>query len=93
MTLTITDFVTDGEVFCMAIAALAERLNVLQRGCLTGHMFAANPARHHAVKLTGYRFVDLVSGVAQSAHNNACCISAASALSPFARLGLAWLDE
>ena len=77
----------------MAIAALAERLNVLQRGCLTGHMFAANPARHHAVKLTGYRFVDLVSGVAQSAHNNACNISAASALSPFARLGLAWLDE
>ena len=80
MTLTITDFVADGEVFCMAVAALAERLNVLQRGGLARHMFAANPARHHAVELTGYRLVDLVAGVAQSAHDDAAFIPVPTAL-------------
>ena len=82
MTLTITDFVADGEVFCMAVAALAERLNVLQRGGFARHMFAANPARHRAVQLTGNRLVDLVAGMAQSAHNYAVFISVATAFPP-----------
>ena len=76
MTLAIANPVADGEVFCMAVAALAERLNVLQRGGLARHMFAANPARHHAVALTGYRLVDLVAGVAQSAHDDAAFVPA-----------------
>jgi hypothetical protein len=68
MTLTIADLVTDGEVVCVAVAALAQRLNVLQRGGFARHMFAADPARHGAVKLAGDRLVDLVAGKAQSAH-------------------------
>jgi len=81
MTLTITDFVTDSEVFCVAIAAMAERLNVLKRGGIARHMFAANPARHHTMQLTGYRLVDLVAGMAQSAHNIADSVLAAAAVS------------
>ena len=66
----------------MAVAALAERLNMLQRGGFARHVFAANPARHHTVQLTGNRLVDLVPGMAQFAHNNARSISVAAALSP-----------
>ena len=76
MALTIADPVADGEVFCMAVAALAERLNVLQRGGFARHMFAANPARHHTMQLTGDRLVDLVAGMAQSAHDDAAFIPA-----------------
>ena len=83
MTLTIADFMADGEVFCMAVAALAERLNVLQRGGLRRHMFAANPARHRAVELTGYRPVNLVAGMAQSAHDDAGSVSVTTASPPY----------
>ena len=93
MTLTIADPVADGEVFCMAVATQAERLNMLQRGGLRRHMFAANPARHHTMQLTGYRLVDLVAGMAQSAHNYAGSNSVAANLARLARLGLAMLDE
>ena len=93
MPLAIAYLVADRKVFCMAVAALAERLNVLQRGGLRRHMFAANPARHHTMQLTGYRLVDLVAGMAQSAHNYVGSISVATVLSPLARLGIAWLDE
>ncbi len=93
MALTIAYFVTDGEVFGMAVAAVAERLNVLQRGGFARHVFSANPARHHTMQLTGYRLVDLVAGMAQSAHNYVGSISVATVLSPLARLGIAWLDE
>ena len=94
MTLTIADFVTDGEVFCMAVAAVAERLNVLQRGGFARHVFAANPARHHTMQLTGYRLVDFVAGMAQSAHNIAGSVSAAAAvLSPLTGLGVGRLNE
>ena len=74
MTLAIANPVADGEVFCMAVAALAERLNVLQRRGVRRDVFAANPARHGAVELTGDRLVDLVAGMAQSAHDNAAFI-------------------
>ena len=93
MALTIADPVADGEVFCMAVAALAERLNMLQRGGVRRHVFATNPARHHTMQLTGDHLIDLVAGMAQSAHNNAGSISAAAALPALGRLGLAWLDE
>jgi hypothetical protein len=66
--LTIADFVTNRKVVCVAVAALAERLNVLKRGGFARHVFAAYPARHGAVKLTRNRLVDLVAGKAQSAH-------------------------
>ena len=71
MTLTIADLVTDGQIFCVAVAALAERLNMLQCGGLARHVLAANPARHRAMQLTGDRLVDLVAGMAQSAHGSA----------------------
>ena len=86
MPLPIADPVADREVFCMAVTALAERLNVLQRGGLRRHVFAANPARHHTMQLTGYRLVDLVAGVAQSAHNNSAFNLVAANLSLLARL-------
>ena len=81
MTLTIAHRMADGEVFCMAVAALAERLNVLQRGGVRRHMFAANPARHGAMQLTRDRLVDLVAGMAQSAHDNAGTVLARTDLS------------
>ena len=103
MPLTIADLVADREVFCMAVTALAERLNVLQRGGLRRHMFAANPARHRAVQLTCNRLVDLVAGMAQSAHDDAASVSVTTAsppyrpvtarLLPLALLGIAMLDE
>ena len=103
MTLTIADFVADREVFCMAVTALAERLNVLQRGGLRRHVFAANPARHRSVQLTGNRLVDFVAGMAQSAHDDAASVSVTTASPPsrpvtarlllLALLGLAMLDE
>ena len=89
MALTIAHLMTDGEVFCMAVAALAERLNMLQRGGFVRHVFAANPARHRSVQLTGDRLVDLVAGVAQSAHKNSAFNSVAANLSLLARLRLA----
>ena len=105
MPLAIAYLVADRKVFCMAVAALAERLNVLQRGGLRRHMFAANPARHHTVQLTGNHLVDLVAGMAQSAHSRARSVSVAVTLAPLAwlawlarlarlaRLGIAWLDK
>ena len=103
MALTIAHRMTDGEVFGMAVAALAERLNVLQRGGLRRHVFAANPARHRSVQLTGDRLVDLVAGMAQSAHDDAVSVSVTTASPPsrpviarlllLARLGIAMLDE
>ena len=80
MTLTITDFVTDSEVFCVAIAAMADRLNVLKRGGFARHVFATNPARHHTMQLTGYRLVDLVAGMAQSAHDISGSVLGAAAV-------------
>ena len=99
MTLAIADLMADGEIFCMAVAALTERLNVLQRGGVRRHMFAANPARHRAVQLTGNRLVDLVAGMAQSAHDKAGPMKVVITLAPLARLarlarlGIAVLDE
>ena len=93
MPLAIAYLVADRKVFCMAVAALAERLNVLQRRGVRRDVFAANPARHGAVELTGDRLVDLVAGMAQPAHNNAGLVSVAVTLAPLAWLGLAWLDE
>ena len=99
MPLAIANPVADSKVFCMAVAALAERLNVLQRRGVRRDVFAANPARHGAVELTGDRLVDLVAGVAQSAHSRARSVSVAVTLAPLAwlarlaRLGIAWLDK
>ena len=96
MPLAIAYLVADRKVFCMAVAALAERLNVLQRRGVRRHMFAANPARHHTMQLTGNRLVNLVAGVAQSTHSRARSVSVAVTLAPLARLarlGIAWLDK
>ena len=99
MPLAIANPVADSKVFCMAVAALAERLDVLQRGGTRRHMFAANPARHHTMQLTGNRLVNLVAGMAQSAHSRARSVSVAVMLAPLAwlarlaRLGIAWLDK
>ena len=52
----------DGQVFLMAVAAFAQRLNVLKRGVGVRHMLPADPTRHHAMQLARYRFVDFVAG-------------------------------
>ena len=59
----------DREILRMAAAAFAQRLDVLQRGIHPRHVLAAHPARHLAMQLPGYGFVDLVAGEAQAAHN------------------------
>ena len=56
------------QVIHMTIAALAQRLDVLQGGMFPGDMVATQPARHRPVQLTGNRGIDLVSGQTQLAH-------------------------
>jgi len=68
MALAIADLMADGEIFCMAVAAIAQGLNVFQRRGLGRDMFAAYPARHHAMKLARHRFVHLDPEVTQTAH-------------------------
>ena len=68
MTTAVAKRVADGEVYCMAIAAFAERLDVLKACSCLQHMFAAHPARHHAVHLPGHRFINFVAGVGKFAH-------------------------
>lgn len=71
MALVIAELVANGQVFNMAVAAFAERLNVLQRGRLMQHMFATYPAGHHTMHLACYGFIDLVAGVGEFAHFDA----------------------
>ena len=54
--------VADGQVFLVAVAAFAQRLNVLKRGIGMCHMLPADPTRHHAMHLARYRFVNFVAG-------------------------------
>ena len=54
---------TDGQIGLMAVTALAERLNMFQRGVQRGHMQAAHPARHPAVQLAGDGVVNFLAGV------------------------------
>ena len=69
MALSIADFVADRQVFCVAVAAFAAGLDVLQRCRLGRDVFAANPARHHAMELPCNGFVHLDPQVCQSAHD------------------------
>ena len=66
--LVVAQFMADGEVFLVAVAALAQGLDVLQRRRFWYHMLATDPARHHAMQLARHGFVDFVAGKAQSAH-------------------------
>ena len=59
---------TDGQVFGMAVAAVAQGLNVFQRRRLGRDMLAAYPARHHAMQLAGDGAVHLDAKVLQTAH-------------------------
>ena len=68
MTLAVADFMADGQIVGVAVAAFAAGLNMLQRRCLGRDMFAAHPARHDAVKLPRHGFIHLDSKVAQTAH-------------------------
>jgi len=66
--LAVAHLVADGEIFSVAVAALAQGLNVLQRGGLGRDMLATHPARHRAMQLPGHGSVDFDSGMAQAAH-------------------------
>jgi hypothetical protein len=69
MALAIADFMADGQVFCVAVAAVAQCLNVFQRRGLERDMFAANPARHDAMELSRDCFIHLDPKVSQTAHD------------------------
>lgn len=68
MALAIADFMADGQIVCMAVAAFAQGLDVFQRRRLGRDMFAADPARHHAMELTRHCFIHLDPKVSQTAH-------------------------
>ncbi len=68
MAAVVAGVVADGQVASVAVAALAQGLDVLQRGLKRPDMAAANPARHHAMKLACYCFVDFVAGQGEFAH-------------------------
>ena len=59
---------TDGQVFGMAVASFAKRLDVFQSGISRQNMLATHPAGHDAMHLAGHDFVDFVAGVGESAH-------------------------
>ena len=61
MALVVAAAVADSQVFDMAAAAFAQRLNVFQRSVTRQHMLATHPARHHAMHLTRNRFINFVS--------------------------------
>ena len=68
MPVSIALVMTDCQIFCVAVATVAQGLNVLQRCRLGCHMFAANPARHYAMKLARNDFVNLVTRKTQFTH-------------------------
>ena len=63
MTLLVARRVTDGQIFDVAVAAFAQRLNVLQTRVNPFDVLAAQPARHLAMQLAGDGFVDFQAGV------------------------------
>ena len=68
MALVVAQFVADGQVVRMAVAAFSQGLDMFQRRGSGQHMLAADPARHHAMQLPRHRFVHFLSGLIQSAH-------------------------
>ena len=79
--------VADRQIFRVAVAAVGERLHVLQRGVGWGDMRAANPAGHLAVQLAGDGFVDFVAGVAESAHGSQFRVSKRIFCQPLCQAG------
>ena len=68
MALPITDFMANRQVFHMAVATFAQRLNMLQRGCLGRDVLTANPTRHDAMQLPRHGFIHFVPRKTQAAH-------------------------
>ena len=60
--------VADGQVVLVAVAAFAERLNVLKRGLCMRHRLTAHPTRDHAMQLARNGFVNLVTCKLEAAH-------------------------
>ena len=69
MPLVVAKLVTDGQILNVAVAAFAQGLDMLQRGCFMQHMLTTHPAGHHAMQLARHSFVDFVAGKGQSAHD------------------------
>ena len=68
MALAIADLMADGQVVCVAVATIDQRLNMFQRRCLGRNVCAAHPAGHHAMQLAGYCSVHFDAEVLQAAH-------------------------
>ena len=61
--LVVAKRMADGQISLMAVAAFAERLNVLKRCINRFYMQAAHPAWHLAVHLAGDGVVDFLPGM------------------------------
>ena len=68
MTFLVTHGMADSQIRLMAVAALAQGLNVLQRGVHHAHMLTTHPARYLAMQLTGDGVVDFLPGMGEFAH-------------------------
>ena len=68
MALAVADFMADGKVVGVAVAAVAQRLNVLQRGGFRRDMLPTDPTGHDAMQLAGDGSVHLDAKVSQTAH-------------------------
>jgi hypothetical protein len=66
--LVVAKVVANGQVVLVAAAPFAARLDMFQCGGFGQHMFATYPARHDAVQLARYGFVDFQAGKGQGAH-------------------------
>ena len=70
MALAIASLVANRQIFGVAVAAIAQGLDMLQRGCVWRDMLAANPARHDAVQLPRNGFVHLDPEMPQTTHRH-----------------------
>ena len=68
MPLVVAQRMADGQIVGVAVAALAQWLNVFKRCGLWQHMLPAHPARYYTVQLTRHCFVNFAPDVGEFAH-------------------------
>ena len=68
MPLVVAQCMADGQIVRVAVAALAQWLDVFKRCGLWQHMLPAHPARYYTVQLMRHCFVNFAPDVGEFAH-------------------------
>jgi hypothetical protein len=72
VTLVVAKIVADGQILQMTAAAIAQWIDVFQRGGRWQHMQPTDPARHNTMQLARYCLIYFVPGVRKFAHGVQC---------------------